>query len=982
MPVRPSPVTRRSPSGLPVFGPAWQGALWFFALCLLVVVFFWRHVFTGLIFGHGDTFLLFYPAWDYRAAALRAGRIPLWNPITFMGAPFLANSQYGVLYPPNWPLAWLPAPAAVEIAILSHLILAACGAQLFARQTLKLRPFSAWFAAFLFALGGYLTTHVELVNQLQGLAWLPWIFWAADRARHQPRRFVPLLSLFIALQLLAGHAQTTFITLVGAMILAVASGLLAHRRLSNARRLTSSAIRQSLIRNALFLLPLSFLLACLLSAAQLLPTLELSRHSLRAGGLSANEAVSFSLDPRLLGRSLLPGYSRPLFGEYVGTVGVTALGLAVVSLSRAGAAASETRDLRLAVLAVAGVGVFFALGRFNPLYAALVHYVPGFSFFRVPARWLALWGFGGAMCAGTGLELLMDEESRPAWQWTIMAVLAIAGLIGLTYASSGITPAGETGPLPLPAPKDAALWLAAAVGALAAIGLRRPGRLRGAILAGLAGFELFAASRVQPFNQLTTPIAYYGRRPALDFLLAAQTGSNPPGRTLAASRLFYDPTLEGVRLSEIPLPQPLPSAAVHDYLTATKYKDVLSHNLGLTWNIPTLDGYDGGILPLRNYLTFEEYLLGHRPVTFDGRLRENLLQTPGEPPAGRALSLANAQFYIADKTFDAWIDGIYYDFTHHATLAAGQEATVAAVPDVAGTALGVVSFLNGAQRVRDGTPVADIALTFADGQRHTFTLRAGEETAEGIYAAGAIAHRQAPVAGNFWPDRPEISDYLARLRWPEVRRVRTITVRGLAPPGEIVIRGLTLIDETSGSYAPLVISSTGRYRLVYSGDVKVYENLDNLPRAFIVGQAEVIPNDASALARMRAPDFSPARTVVLADGAALSDARQGTRGTAAVTGYAPERVAIEADLTAPGVLVLADAYYPGWVAAVDGLPAPIHRADLLFRGVPLPAGHHTIVFRFESRPFRIGAWISLLALGAWGMWWVIFQRSRKSAGKR
>ncbi|MBI3763097.1 MAG: hypothetical protein HY260_14710, partial [Chloroflexi bacterium] len=623
----------------------------FIAHCSLIVLFFWRHIFTRLILAHGDTFLLFYPTWDYRAAALRAGRIPLWNPVTFMGAPFLANSQYGVLYPLNWPLAWLSAPAAIKVAILFHLALGALGAYLFARRVLALKPLSAWFAAALFALGGYLTAHVELVNQLQGLAWLPWIFWATDRAGERPRRYFILLTFFIALQLLAGHTQTTFITLVGAMTYSFVSGWLAFRVSRIAHDVSRSPI--SLLK-LFFLLPASFLLASLLSAAQLLPTLELSRQSLRAEGLPVHEALSFSLDPRLIGLSLLPGYSRALFSEYVGAIGVTGLCLILVALINLRHLPSAVRNSQLAILLVALLGLFFALGRFNPIYAGLARFVPGFNLFRVPARWLALWAFGGAMLAGIGLQALV--EARLSWRSTGLVFLAVGTVIGLTSVSTGVTPAGELGPLPAPTLKDALLWIATALVALAL--LSRPlTLLRAPLLASLALVELFAASRIQPFNQLTVPEAYYASRPSIDFLLASNQGKAPPGRMVAASRLFYDPTMNSVKLSDLPPATRLAPGAAYEYVVASKYKDVLSNNLALTWDIPTLDGYDGGILPLKNFVTFEEYLLGHRPLTDDGRLRENIIQTPADVPDGRALSLANAQYFLADKTFDFWIDG-------------------------------------------------------------------------------------------------------------------------------------------------------------------------------------------------------------------------------------------------------------------------------------------------------------------------------------
>ncbi len=70
------------------------------AIPALVLIFFARLAFTNLILARGDTFVYFYPYWHAAAEAFRAGRFPLWNDLLFMGAPFLANSQVGLFYPP------------------------------------------------------------------------------------------------------------------------------------------------------------------------------------------------------------------------------------------------------------------------------------------------------------------------------------------------------------------------------------------------------------------------------------------------------------------------------------------------------------------------------------------------------------------------------------------------------------------------------------------------------------------------------------------------------------------------------------------------------------------------------------------------------------------------------------------------------------------------------------------------------------------
>jgi uncharacterized membrane protein YfhO len=77
-----------------------------------------------------------------------------------------------------------------------------------------------------------------------------------------------------------------------------------------------------------------------------------------------------------------------------------------------------------------------------------------------------------------------------------------------------------------------------------------------------------------------------------------------------------------------------------------------------------------------------------------------------------------------------------------------------------------------------------------------------------------------------------------------------------------------------------------------------------------------------------------------------------------------------------GLLVLADQYDAGWVAAVDGVPMPVLRVNHFMRGVPLPAGAHTIVFTFAPRSLQLGAGLALLGLGLAGLLVVVDWRGQ------
>jgi len=152
--------------------------------------------------------------------------------------------------------------------------------------------------------------------------------------------------------------------------------------------------------------------------------------------------------------------------------------------------------------------------------------------------------------------------------------------------------------------------------------------------------------------------------------------------------------------------------------------------------------------------------------------------------------------------------------------------------------------------------------------------------------------------------------------------------------------------------------------------VKVYENREVLSRAFAVQGARVVADDEAALGLLKNRAFDPAKEAVFtAEWGPETGLEPGTGesvpSTAHVVSYRAEEVRVEAVMGAPGYLILTDTYYPGWVATVDGQPAPILKADVYFRAVALDAGTHEIVFRYEPRPARAGMWIGAIAAGTW-----------------
>lgn len=158
-------------------------------------------------------------------------------------------------------------------------------------------------------------------------------------------------------------------------------------------------------------------------------------------------------------------------------------------------------------------------------------------------------------------------------------------------------------------------------------------------------------------------------------------------------------------------------------------------------------------------------------------------------------------------------------------------------------------------------------------------------------------------------------------------------------------------------------------REVESSDASLalFESSTVLPRAFVVYRARPAPETAALLAALARPDFDPLVASYVEGGAGFeASAEAPERGVPArITRDEPRVVEVEAQLDAPGLLVLADAYARGWTATVSGQPVAVRPVNFLFRGVALPAGQHRVRFAYRPASVPAGAALSLAGILAW-----------------
>jgi hypothetical protein len=147
-------------------------------------------------------------------------------------------------------------------------------------------------------------------------------------------------------------------------------------------------------------------------------------------------------------------------------------------------------------------------------------------------------------------------------------------------------------------------------------------------------------------------------------------------------------------------------------------------------------------------------------------------------------------------------------------------------------------------------------------------------------------------------------------------------------------------------------------------DTWLYVNEEALPRAFAVPRCEVKRTHAEALREVSSPDFAPAATAIFVEPHAPSS-RPGRRlpvAEAGLTAHAPDSAVVEGDFAGGELLVLTDAYYPGWRAFQDGRECRILRADYALRAVEIEQPCREVRFVYQPASFAVGAFASLIAL--------------------
>lgn len=364
----------------------------------------------------------FVPLRHHTARVLRGDTSPAWNPLVGCGEPFFANPQSGLLYPPAWLATVLPAPRAIGVEVGLHLALLGLGAGLLARR-LGVLPGVEVAAGWAASLAGPMMDAAGVLNNLETVAWVPWLWWAALGPRAWP------VALFASLAWLAAEPWLAVAAAAGALVLAPP-------------RRTVAALA----------------LAAGLVAAQAVPFAVWVRAGDRGGGISPAEAARGAVQVSEMAALVMPGLPLSPRGDRF--VAHLALPFWVALLGGLAAARARGAARRLAVVgwvatalailpglpwlrdgwAVLSRGLVWFPGRL--LFLAVVALVPAAAT-RVGQEWrwwrpatavAAVVLVAGVILGGATLEL------------AVQATCAVAALGGPAPAIAALLGSGSLGP--------------------------------------------------------------------------------------------------------------------------------------------------------------------------------------------------------------------------------------------------------------------------------------------------------------------------------------------------------------------------------------------------------------------------------------------------------------------------------------------------------------------------------------------------------
>ncbi len=388
--------------------------LWLWLVAIVVAIVRWWPLVKGHGLVGGDLYTYYFPLKAWFADRLRMGELALWNPLIGNGMPALSESQTGVFYPFNLVLyRLLPLGAAYNASLIVHYVLAFGFTGMYLRR-LGLGLSGMLLGSMVFVYGWFPPRGCLEWAVVTG-CWLPLVLWGVESDLAEPRaRYKLATTLGLAVQLLAGHFNLAFITLL------VVCAYVALR----ARSFSISPVQYF---RHVATTGLCIVLAIGVAAPQLLASLELKDRSQRREFGTRQQELNYGNIPAwYLPQVIVPWmyypdveaeYLKRWFGEantnqveahlYFGLLPLLlAAGGVMAKLSTRQRPSIRNGNLLWVWLFLAAFGLLMVTGSWTSLLGGL----PGFGYFTGPGRYGIVTQLAVSIFAAFGIQGLVDRQ--------------------------------------------------------------------------------------------------------------------------------------------------------------------------------------------------------------------------------------------------------------------------------------------------------------------------------------------------------------------------------------------------------------------------------------------------------------------------------------------------------------------------------------------------------------------------------------------
>ena len=388
--------------------------LGFSFLFLIILSVFFPLFFSGKAIFHRDYHFITYPFRYFLGQAYQQGVIPYWSPHVYGGMPFMSLFHPGVFYPPSILFFLQDTVLAINLFYFLHFLV--LGGFLFLLGKLWDLSFAARLCVSVTGmLSGFIFGSILLSNFFMAAVWLPAIFWTFLQYRKTGQiGYFAGAVLAIATQTLAASPEISMMT-VGLLFLHELWFIPKGERVASGLRLT-------------FSLGLAIVLALGLSALQLWPSAELMPYSPRDMGMSYEAHSNWSLEPSKLATLVLsPFYLGDSGGGEFFTGFLHTIYMGLASLVFMGISFFVCRERPIGFwLTVFALGLFFALGQYNPFYEYFYRAVPLTHLFRFPSKYFFVSSFAAVFLTGFVLDaILKHTDSRRLKIFPVLAVFIL-----------------------------------------------------------------------------------------------------------------------------------------------------------------------------------------------------------------------------------------------------------------------------------------------------------------------------------------------------------------------------------------------------------------------------------------------------------------------------------------------------------------------------------------------------------------------------